>query len=141
MKKAMMVLMVLLLVAVPLVSAELTLKEVRSGEVKERIPETLQEAEAEILPVQNRYLMYTHDGKNIMWGTYGRGYFAGQDNHGKRAWGIYGKYVFAGMYDGKFFYGRYHNGKWTAHGLFGMRSSRGKYLLFPTLTAVSARKI
>ena len=82
-----------------------------------------------------RFLLYTHDGKHIMWGFVGNGYFVGQDNLGKRCWGIYGNGVFAGFYDGEFFWGKYRCGNWKAIGLFGENYTHGKYILFPTITA------
>ncbi len=99
--------------------------------LKANIPKTFEEAEASILPVRNRYLMYTSDGVHIMWGVYGKGLFVGTDNQGKRAWGIYGQGVFAGFYDGEFFWGRFSNGAWKAEYLFGLRYSHGNYVLFP----------
>jgi hypothetical protein len=102
-------------------------------------PETYEEAEASILPVRNRFILWTGNGVNVMWGFYGNGRFAGTDNNGKRCWGIYGKGVFAGFYDGDFFYGKYEAGKWKAQYLFGLENARGEYKLFPspTLTADS----
>ncbi len=67
-----------------------------------------------------------------MWGFVGKGYFVGTDNQGKRCWGIYDKGIFAGFYDGEFFWGNYRGGNWKAEGLFGLNSSHGKYILFPT---------
>ena len=102
--------------------------------LREKIPKTFEDAEASILPVRNRYLMYTRDGAHIMWGHYGNGIFVGTDNNGKRCWGIYGNGIFAGFYDGEFFWGEYSNGQWKAEGLFGLRYSRGSYVLFPAPT-------
>ena len=100
-------------------------------------PETYEEAEASILPVRSRFILWTGNGAHVMWGSYGNGRFVGKDNLGKRCWGIYGKGVFAGFYDGDFFYGKYENGNWKAQYLFGLDNSRGEYKLFPapTLTA------
>jgi hypothetical protein len=105
--------------------------------LRERIPKTFEEADASILPVRNRYLMYTRDGAHIMWGYYGNNIFTGTDNNGKRCWGIYGNGVFAGFYDGEFFWGSYNNGQWKAEYLFGLRYSRGSYVLFPVPTVSS----
>ena len=118
------------------VSAEQLPEEIKR--LKPLIPETPEEAETSIYPTRNRFLMYTHDGVHIMWGTSGNGIFVGTDNLGKRCWGIYGNGIFAGFYDGEFFWGRYSNGAWRAQNLFGLRYSYGKYVLFrsPTLTAV-----
>ncbi len=103
-------------------------------ELKERVLETYEETDAQII-TRVRFLLYTHDGKHIMWGYVGNGYFVGQDNQGKNCWGIYGNGVFAGFYDGEFFWGKYRCGNWKAIGLFGENYSFGKYILFPT-TAV-----
>jgi hypothetical protein len=99
-------------------------------------PETYEEAEASILPIRSRFILWTGNGVHVMWGSYGNGRFVGTDNLGKRCWGIYGKGVFAGFYDGDFFYGRYADGNWKAQYLFGLENSRGEYVLFPgpTLT-------
>lgn len=107
-------------------------------QLKPLIPKTPDEAEASILPPRARFLMWTHDGVHIMWGIYGNGRFVGTDNLGKRCWGIYGNGIFAGFYDGEFFWGKYQAGAWKATGLFGLRYSYGKYVLFPSLTATAA---
>lgn len=101
--------------------------------LKELVPETYEEVEAELLPLprRTRFLMYTHDGKHIMWGYIGNGRFFGQDNLGKRCWGIYGKSIFGGFYDGEIFWGRYRNGQWKAVHLFGEQYTHGEYVLFP----------
>lgn len=105
----------------------------------ELAPETYEEAEASILPVRSRFILWTGNGVHVMWGSYGNGRFVGTDNMGKRCWGIYGKGIFAGFYDGDFFYGKYENGQWKAQYLFGLENARGGYKLFPapTLTADS----
>ncbi len=105
----------------------------------ELAPETYEEAEASILPIRSRFILWTGNGVHVMWGSYGNGRFVGTDNNGKRVWGIYGKGVFAGFYDGDFFYGKYENGNWKAQYLFGLENARGEYKLFPapTLTADS----
>ena len=100
--------------------------------LRETVPRTYEETDAQVSTQRIRFLLYTNDGKRIMWGFVGNGYFVGQDNMGKRCWGIYGKGVFAGFYDGEFFWGRYRVGNWKAEGLFGMNHSYGKYILFPT---------
>lgn len=105
--------------------------------LKAKIPSTLQEAEAKILPIRTRYLMYTYDGSHIMWGFFGRGFFTGTDNLGKHAWGIYGNGIFAGFYDNNFFWGKYYKGTWKAEGLFGEKYTAGRYVTFPILTAVA----
>ena len=101
------------------------------------VPSTFDETEAQLSTQRIRFLLYTHDGKNIMWGFVGKGYFIGNDNNGKRCWGIYGNNVFAGFYDGKFFWGRYRSGNWKAEGLFKLEYSSGKYILFPSVTTVT----
>ena len=105
--------------------------------LREKIPETFEAAETRMPPVRNRYLLYTSDGTHIMWGSYGNGIFVGTDNNGKRCWGIYGNGIFAGFYDGEFFWGTYNNGEWKAEYLFGLRYSRGNYVLFPVPTTAS----
>lgn len=107
------------------------LEETDVEDLKERVPETYEETDS-LIRQRTRFLMYTHDGKHIMWGFVGNGYFVGQDNLGKRCWGIYGKGVFAGFYDGEFFWGKYRCGNWKATGLFGENYTHGKYILFPT---------
>ena len=101
-------------------------------QLKELVPATPEEAETSIYPIRHRFLMWTSDGVHVMWGVYGNGRFVGTDNLGKRCWGIYGKGVFAGFYDGEFFWGKYSNGSWKAEYLFGLESSRGSYVLFPS---------
>lgn len=107
------------------------LEETDVEDLKERVPETYEETDS-LIRQRTRFLLYTHDGKHIMWGFVGNGYFVGQDNLGKRCWGIYGKGVFAGFYDGEFFWGKYRCGNWKATGLFGENYTHGKYILFPT---------
>jgi hypothetical protein len=104
-------------------------------DLKESVPETYEETDARICR-RTRFLLYTHDGKHIMWGFIGNGYFVGQDNLGKHCWGIYGKGVFAGFYDGEFFWGKYRCGNWKAEGLFGENYTHGKYILFPTTNII-----
>jgi hypothetical protein len=99
--------------------------------LRESVPGTYEEADS-LICKRVRFLLYTHDGKHIMWGFVGDGYFVGQDNLGKRCWGIYGNGVFAGFYDGEFFWGKYRCGNWKAEGLFGENYTHGKYILFPT---------
>ena len=106
--------------------------------LKTEVPKTLQEAEANILPIRTRYLMYTSDGVHIMWGVFGNGRFVGTDNQGKSCWGIYGQGIFAGFYNGEFFWGKYSNtNTWKAEYLFGLRYSEGKYVVFPSPTATA----
>ena len=132
---------ILILVAVPLAFAfdkdamDISEKDVRDKEgIVSRIPSTMEEADKmmPIAPVRSRFLLFTKDGTDVMWGAFGNGYFKGEDNHGKFTLGIYGKTVFAGFYDGEFFYGRYRNGNWKAFGLFGKKKSSGKYKVFPS---------
>ncbi|MBN1682445.1 hypothetical protein JW865_02710 [Candidatus Bathyarchaeota archaeon] len=106
--------------------------------LKDRIPSTFEEAEALILPVRSRFLLYTKDLKHIMWGSFGNNHFVGVDNLGKRAWGIYYRGVFAGFYDGEFFWGKYSNGYWKAQNLFGLPQSYGQYTTAPMMTAITA---
>jgi hypothetical protein len=117
---------------------EITAEQAENKEqLRELAPATPEEAEKSIYPVRSRFLMWTIDGLHIMWGVYGNGRFVGTDNLGKRCWGIYGKCVFAGFYNGEFFWGRYNNGAWKAEYLFGLDTSRGSYVLFPTLAITS----
>ena len=113
------------------------LEETDVEDLKERVPETYEETDS-LIRQRTRFLLYTHDGKHIMWGFVGNGYFVGQDNLGKRCWGIYGKGVFAGFYDGEFFWGKYRCGNWKAQGLFGENYTHGKYILFPTTNITPA---
>jgi len=113
------------------------LEETDVEDLKESVPGTYEETDSRICQ-RIRFLLYTHDGKHIMWGFVGNGYFVGQDNLGKRCWGIYGKGVFAGFYDGEFFWGKYRCGNWKAVGLFGENYTHGKYILFPTTNITPA---
>jgi hypothetical protein len=106
--------------------------EVDFDNLRETVPATYEETDVRVSTQRTRFLLYTHDGKHVMWGYVGNGYFVGTDNLGKRCWGIYGKGVFAGFYDGEFFWGKYRSGNWKAEGLFGLNYSHGKYILFPT---------
>lgn len=106
--------------------------------LQETVPETYAETDALLSNCRTRFLLYTHDGKHIIWGFVGNGYFVGQDNLGKRCWGIYGKGVFAGFYGGEFFWGRYRSGSWKAQGLFNTNYTYGKYILFPTTNTDAA---
>jgi len=121
--------------------------EEKKAELKAEIPESYEKVEKEIaeaVPIPRRFLMYTRDGKNIMWGTMGGGYFIGQDNLGKKAWGIYHGGVFAGFYDeDDFFVGKYRRGRWKAENLFNKKYSAGRYVLFPMIRpiAVSAEPL
>jgi hypothetical protein len=107
------------------------------SQLKAMIPATPEQAEASIIPVRTRYLLWTNDGVHVMWGVFGNGRFVGTDNMGKRCWGIYGHGIFAGFYDGEFFWGRYNNGAWKAQYLFGLENSYGKFITFPQPTTTS----
>ena len=122
----------------PIISDEVEFSEVNYNDLRETVPTTYEEADDRISSQRTRFLLYTHDGKHIMWGFVGNGYFVGTDNLGKRCWGIYGKCVFAGFYDGEFFWGKYRSGNWKAEGLFRTNHSYGKYILFPTLDITPA---
>ncbi len=106
--------------------------EIDVESLRETVPSTYEETDAKLSALRTRFLLYTHDGKHVMWGFVGNGYFVGTDNLGNRCWGIYGNGVFAGLYDGEFFWGRYRSGNWKAEGLFGANYAHGKYILFPT---------
>ena len=110
---------------------EVKAEEIDLDNLRETLPKTYEETDARLSSLRTRFLLYTNNGKNIMWGTVGNGHFVGTDNQGKRCWGIYGKNIFAGFYDGEFFWGRYRSGNWKAEGLFGLNYSVGKYILFP----------
>jgi len=102
-------------------------------DLKADVPETYEETDSLASVNRVRFLLYTHDGKHIMWGYVGNGYFVGTDNNGKQCWGIYGNGVFAGLYsNGDFFWGRYRSGHWKSEGLFGLNCSFGQCILFPT---------
>ena len=107
------------------------LEAMEVDDLKALVPGTYEATDAQITQ-RVRFLLYTHDGKHVMWGVVGNGYFVGEDNIGKRCWGIYGNGIFAGFYDGEFFWGKYRCGNWKAIGLFGENYSFGKYILFPT---------
>ncbi len=100
-------------------------------QLKAQLPATLAEAEARVLPLRGRFVMWTHDLQHIMWGRFGARFFMGTDNLGENAWGIYEKGYFAGFYDGQFFWGRYSNGYWKAQGLFGLNAAYGRYVIYP----------
>lgn len=110
-------------------------EELTQEEAEERIqlemPESLEAAQENAESRLGRFILYTHDGKNVMWGFFGNHYFYGEDNNGKVAYGIYGNHIFAGFYDGEFFWGKYRRGHFKAEGLFGEDYSRGRYVTFP----------
>ena len=116
----------------PEIDAVEKLEEMEVEDLEESVPGTYEETDSRICQ-RTRFLLYTHDGKHIMWGFVGNGYFVSEDNLGKRCWGIYGKGVFAGFYDGEFFWGKYRCGRWKAQGLFGENYTHGKYILFPEI--------
>ncbi len=95
-----------------------------------KIPRNYSIAKEKIV-FKNRFLLYTSDGKHVMWGIFGRGYFYGKDNNGNYSWGIYTKSIFTGFYNGTLFWGRYRNGRWKSSGLFGLKRAYGKYIVFP----------
>jgi len=105
--------------------------------LKERIPKTYEQAEALVMPIRSRFLMYTNDLRHIMWGTFGASHFVGVDNQGKRAWGIYYQGIFAGFYDGEFFWGKYSNGYWKAQNLFDLPQSYGRYTIAPLIVTTT----
>ena len=108
------------------------MSEIDVESLRETVPRTYEETDVKLSTLRTRFLLYTHDGKSVMWGFVGNGHFVGTDNLGKRCWGIYGNGVFAGFYDGEFFWGKYRSGNWKAEGLFGQNYAHGKYILFPT---------
>jgi hypothetical protein len=72
----------------------------------------------------HRFILWTHDGKHLMWGTYANGYFIAEDNEGNDIWGIYNDGTFAGFGGNGFFVGKYRSHIWGAWNLFeeGKRS-------------------
>ena len=112
--------------------------EIDVASLRETVPRTYEETDVRLSALRTRFLLYTHDGKHVMWGFVGNGHFVGTDNLGKRCWGIYGNGVFAGFYDGEFFWGKYRSGNWKAEGLFGQNYAHGKYILFPTANLTPA---
>jgi hypothetical protein len=118
--------------SIPSISVENGEAEVDVDNIRDEVPNTFEETEEKISIRRTRFLLYTNDGKYIMWGYVGNNHFVGTDNLGNRCWGIYGKGVFAGFYDGEFFWGKYRSGSWKAEGLFGLNAAQGKYILFPT---------
>ena len=109
--------------------------------LKEQLPTTYEVAEARVLPLKGRFLMYTYDLRHVMWGQFGGQYFTGVDNLGKHAWGIYGQGYFAGFYDGQFFWGKYSNCAWKATGLFGLNIASGRYVTYPILIPITASSV
>lgn len=100
--------------------------------VKSYLPVSYEQTESSLQNVlTRRFILWTHDGVHVMWGKYGRYVFVGEDNEGVKVWGIYHRGFFAGFYGDKFFYGRYHNNRWKAVGLFGEDFSYGGFLTFP----------
>lgn len=105
------------------------------------------------------FIMWTSDGKNLIWGTYSlriinpcnnsnycptnsepyySGTFKGKDNIGNKLKGSFLRNTFSGYfidnsgdYVGKTFFGSYENGRWKAQGLFGQKESAGEYKFFP----------
>ena len=106
--------------------------------VKELVPETYEKAEAKIITVKYRFLIWTDDGLHIMWGRFGNGFFVGTDNAGEHAWGIYGNTNFAGFYGEQFFRGKYRKGYWKAVDLFEESQTHGEYVLFRGVKPVEA---
>jgi len=113
------------------IDSDISIQDVKNQDksIMSMIPETYEET-AENIPIRNRYILYTNNGRHIMWGMFGQGFFAGEDNHDKRVWGIYGNTVFAGFYDGEFFWGEYLRNRWKANGLFGLEKASGRYITF-----------
>ncbi|MBT8172161.1 hypothetical protein KJN74_04760, partial [Candidatus Bathyarchaeota archaeon] len=73
------------------------IQDVDVDNIRELVPDTYDESDGRVIQ-RTRFLLYTNDGKHVMWGYVGNGHFVGTDNLGKRCWGIYGKGVFAGFY-------------------------------------------
>ncbi len=114
-----------------------------------------------ILPIPQKdtgkFIMWTDDGENIMWGTYrlnsvkqcnddstgcvisnyATGTFKAIDNSGRRSTGTFTKDSFKGYYIGKNkeysvpFSGTFdQEGNWKARGLFGKQETSGQYKFF-----------
>ena len=96
----------------------------------EHIPESYESTLDIIAQNENRFILWTHDGENIMWGTYGNNHFTAEDNNGEKVWGVYNNGFFAGVYGDQFFYGKYGRNQWKAYGLFGEKRSFGGFKLF-----------
>ncbi|OGI14996.1 hypothetical protein A3K63_03155 [Candidatus Micrarchaeota archaeon RBG_16_49_10] len=124
-------------------------KELDEGQLKEMVPESYDKALELVEPPDavakpNRFILWTNDGQNVMWGKYGNGFFVGEDNTGKKAWGVYHKGIFMGFYDGKEFKGEYGGPRlkrffwWRADGLFGLKDGKGGILTFPRMGTMTA---
>ncbi len=99
--------------------------------VKNYLPASYEETETSITDTGDNFILWTNDGKNVLWGKYRNNKFVGLDSNGMKAWGIYYKGFFAGFYGEKFFHGRYRGHNWAAFGLFGQERNFGKYVTFP----------
>ncbi|MFH1978524.1 MAG: hypothetical protein ABIJ92_04320 [Candidatus Aenigmatarchaeota archaeon] len=80
----------------------------------------------------HRFILWTHDGENVIWGTYANGYFVGEDNNGVKVWGIYENHKFAGFYEDELFFGWYSGNHWKAMDIYG-DYSYGEYKVFPRI--------
>lgn len=128
-------------------------------ELENLVPETYEESlkiieEAEtnansIYPRPFRFILWTNDGENVMWGRFGNGRFIGEDNNGGKAWGLYYNGLFIGFYEndgytepfiGKY-WKRWYFGKWKAEGLFGLDESYGGLITFPAKTWVTKKPL
>ncbi|HLC64662.1 MAG TPA: hypothetical protein VJI46_00895 [Candidatus Nanoarchaeia archaeon] len=134
-----------ILLAVPFAASDR--KDILPGE--KEIPATYDET-LELIGLThnpNRYLMWTFDGANVMWGIYRNGYFVGNDNYGKKAWGVYGTNpvimksspsivprfdTFKGYYEekGNLFEGTIKGANWEAKNLFNRKVSSGRFITF-----------
>ena len=110
-------------------------------EAKELIPKTYEEAKTKVqlaIETPNKFIFWTQNGKNVVWGEYGNGYFFGDDNNGKHMWGTFYKGWAVGFYDDHYFIGKYwykNNNtniwKWQAWSLFeNGQVSNGRLILF-----------
>jgi len=109
------------------------------------------------------FIMWTNDGKNLIWGTYkvknsiytddGKicsvrggcylGEFKGQDNTGKIIKGYFNQVSFYGYYENSNmkFSGTYNGNEWKATGLFGRNSSNGEFKFFPDYKIISVNNV
>jgi hypothetical protein len=169
--KTIIQLMLVVMLAIPLVLAIPT-KDFTHQQNKDKgqedlhplVPQTYEEAKANIIAYNGKYILWTIDGSHIMWGEFGYqtskcgnsecdptksyclmkcsgegyGYFIGQDDLGNEAWGVFNKRNFAGIYNGEPFSGNWNEKKWTASGLFGLDKASGSYVTFkPTPVPVA----
>jgi hypothetical protein len=67
----------------------------------------------------------------ILWGTYGRHFFKGQDSNGKKIFGIHFNHFMAGIYGGKFFTGKFFKHRFWMQFEEDNRTVQGRFWVFP----------